>query len=221
MKMETREVSPSTLLTEESFTGPRKKKMKNKRRFSDEQIRSLESRFEQEMKLEPQKKVQLARDLGLQPRQIAIWFQNKRARWKSKQLEQEYSALKAEFDALASSFESLKEEKQCLLKQLQKLGNLLEKQQENRDAHSHDRDTKCNEHEEKLLVEKGSDLKVVVYSDGENGKNDEGFGPNEQELLSTGETVDGSWTLLDWSDFHSGCFSDQSCHSMQWWDLWH
>ncbi|KAF5960174.1 hypothetical protein HYC85_001383 [Camellia sinensis] len=105
----------------------RKKKNKNKRRFSDEQIRSLESMFESETKLEPRKKVQLARELGLQPRQIAIWFQNRRARWKSKQMEQEYKVLKANYDNLHSKFESLKIEKQSLLIQLQNLTDLLGK----------------------------------------------------------------------------------------------
>ncbi|KAK9174989.1 hypothetical protein WN944_026993 [Citrus x changshan-huyou] len=38
----------------------RKKKCKNKKRFSDEQIRSLELMFENETRLEPQKKLQLA-----------------------------------------------------------------------------------------------------------------------------------------------------------------
>ena len=106
----------------ESFTGsdppqnPKKKKSKieNKRRFSDEQIRSLECIFESESKLEPRKKIQLARDLGLQPRQVAIWFQNRRARWKSKRIEQEYRKLRDEYDNLASRFESLKKEKESL-----------------------------------------------------------------------------------------------------------
>lgn len=99
---------------------PRKKKnkMKNKRRFSDEQIRLLESIFESETKLEPRKKLQLARDLGLQPRQVAIWFQNRRARWKSKQIEQDYRTLRANYDNLASRFESLKKEKQTLMLQV-------------------------------------------------------------------------------------------------------
>lgn len=90
------------------------KKVENKRRFSDEQIRSLECIFESESKLEPRKKMQLARDLGLQPRQVAIWFQNRRARWKSKRIEQEYRKLKVEYDNLASMFQSLKEEKESL-----------------------------------------------------------------------------------------------------------
>ncbi|XP_072070794.1 uncharacterized protein [Arachis hypogaea] len=50
----------------------KKSKIENKRRFSDEQIRSLECIFESESKLEPKKKIQLARDLGLQPRSLFL-----------------------------------------------------------------------------------------------------------------------------------------------------
>ena len=100
----------------------RKKKKKggkmNTRRFSDEQVRSLESIFESETKLEPRKKTQLARELGLEPRQVAIWFQNRRARWKTKQMEQKYKTLKASYDDLASSYESLKNERESLLLQV-------------------------------------------------------------------------------------------------------
>ncbi|OMO95062.1 hypothetical protein CCACVL1_05603 [Corchorus capsularis] len=112
----------------EATQNQRKKKnykMKNKRRFSDEQIRLLESIFESETKLEPRKKLQLARELGLQPRQVAIWFQNRRARWKSKQIEQDYRTLRDNYDNLASKFESLKNEKQALMLQLQNLSELL------------------------------------------------------------------------------------------------
>ncbi|PWZ37253.1 Homeobox-leucine zipper protein HOX6 [Zea mays] len=98
---------------------------KNKKRFSDEQTKSLESMFATQAKLEPRQKLQLARELGLQPRQVAIWFQNKRARWKSKQLEREYSALRDDYHALLCSYESLKDEKRALLKQLEKLAEML------------------------------------------------------------------------------------------------
>lgn len=125
------EYSPSTVAAAEPFacihslTPMTKKKNKNKRRFSDEQIRSLETMFESEVRLEPQKKLQMATELGLQPRQVAIWFQNKRARWKSKHLEQEYSILRANYDTLASKFEAAKKEKQALVVQVILLMNSL------------------------------------------------------------------------------------------------
>lgn len=95
-----------------------KKKSEDGKRFSDEQVEVLESMFKQKTKLEPNKKLELARDLGLKPRQVAIWFQNRRARWKTKQLEHEYRRLKDEFDNLAMKFESMKREKESLLKQV-------------------------------------------------------------------------------------------------------
>ncbi|KAH0658485.1 hypothetical protein KY289_027233 [Solanum tuberosum] len=104
----------------------KKKSHEDGKRFSDEQVKVLESMFKQKTTLEPSKKLELARDLGLQPRQVAIWFQNRRARWKTKQLEHEYRRLKDEFDNLAIKFESLKKEKKSLLKQLQELSDQME-----------------------------------------------------------------------------------------------
>ncbi|KAJ3673785.1 hypothetical protein LUZ60_005777 [Juncus effusus] len=78
-----------------------------KRRLNIEQVRTLEKNFELGNKLEPERKMQLARALGLQPRQIAIWFQNRRARWKTKQLEKDYDVLKRQFDSVKSENESL------------------------------------------------------------------------------------------------------------------
>ncbi|GJU81691.1 homeobox-leucine zipper protein ATHB-12-like protein [Tanacetum coccineum] len=102
----------------------------NSRRFSDEQIKSLESLFKTENKLEPRKKLEMARELGLHPRQVAIWFQNRRARWKSKQVEQDYSTLKADYDSLSDRFESLKKEKHALLQQLRDLCSQLKEPHE-------------------------------------------------------------------------------------------
>lgn len=78
-----------------------------KRRLNIEQVRTLEKHFEIGTKLEPERKVQLARALGLQPRQVAIWFQNRRARWKTKQLEKDYDVLKRQFEAIRSENEAL------------------------------------------------------------------------------------------------------------------
>ncbi|KAL2498872.1 Homeobox-leucine zipper protein ATHB-16 [Abeliophyllum distichum] len=96
-----------------------------KRRLSVDQVKALEKNFEVENKLEPERKVKLAQELGLQPRQVAVWFQNRRARWKTKQLERDYGVLKANFDALKHSYETLELDNETLLKQIRELKSKL------------------------------------------------------------------------------------------------
>lgn len=81
-----------------------------KKRLTSDQLDSLESSFQKEIKLDPDRKMKLSKELGLQPRQIAVWFQNRRARWKNKQLEQLYDSLKQEFDVISKEKQKLEEE---------------------------------------------------------------------------------------------------------------
>ncbi|XP_065861436.1 homeobox-leucine zipper protein ATHB-13-like [Euphorbia lathyris] len=92
-----------------------------KRRLNMEQVKTLEKNFELGNKLEPERKMQLARALGLQPRQIAIWFQNRRARWKTKQLEKDYDLLKTQFEAIKSDNHALQAHNQKLHAQIMAL----------------------------------------------------------------------------------------------------
>ncbi|KAJ7943503.1 Homeobox-leucine zipper protein like [Quillaja saponaria] len=85
-----------------------------KRRLNMEQVKTLEKNFELGNKLEPERKMHLARALGLQPRQIAIWFQNRRARWKTKQLEKDYDLLKRQFEAIKADNDALQAHNQKL-----------------------------------------------------------------------------------------------------------
>ncbi|XP_022150089.1 homeobox-leucine zipper protein HAT5 isoform X4 [Momordica charantia] len=85
-----------------------------KRRLSHDQVQMLEKSFEEENKLEPERKTQLAKKLGLQPRQVAVWYQNRRARWKMKQLERDYDLLKASYDLLLSNYDSIVKENAVL-----------------------------------------------------------------------------------------------------------
>lgn len=85
-----------------------------KRRLTAEQVQFLEKSFEFENKLEPERKLRIAKFLGLKPRQIAIWFQNRRARWKTKQLEKDYEALKSSYHTLKMDHGRLLKEKEEL-----------------------------------------------------------------------------------------------------------
>ncbi|KAH7553642.1 hypothetical protein ACOSP7_029570 [Xanthoceras sorbifolium] len=96
-----------------------------KKRLTSDQIDSLERSFQEEIKLDPDRKMKLSRELGLQPRQIAVWFQNKRARWKTKQLGLLYDSLKQEFDVVSR-------EKHKLQDEVMKLKSMLRDQQATR-----------------------------------------------------------------------------------------
>ncbi|KAG6384374.1 hypothetical protein SASPL_155813 [Salvia splendens] len=84
------------------FSQPEKK-----RRLSADQVQFLERSFDVENKLEPERKLQLANELGLQPRQIAVWFQNRRARCKTKSLETEYETLHSSYKSLKMDYDNL------------------------------------------------------------------------------------------------------------------
>jgi homeobox-leucine zipper protein len=96
-----------------------------KRRLSVDQVKALEKNFEVENKLEPDRKVKLAQELGLQPRQVAVWFQNRRARWKTKQLERDYGVLKANYDALKLNYDRLQHDNEALLKEIKEIKSKL------------------------------------------------------------------------------------------------
>ncbi|OAY69293.1 Homeobox-leucine zipper protein HAT5 [Ananas comosus] len=96
-----------------------------KRRLSDDQIEFLERSFEVENRLEPERKIELAKELGLEPKQVAIWFQNRRARWKIKQLEKDYDALKCSYDSLKVNYEGLCKEKEDLQAEVLSLAKKL------------------------------------------------------------------------------------------------
>ncbi|CAL9755179.1 unnamed protein product [Musa acuminata subsp. burmannicoides] len=87
----------------EKRTRRRRKKAKGdtmKRRLSEDQVKLLEMSFMDERKLEAGRKAHLAATLGLDAKQVAVWFQNRRARHKSKQVKEAYVELKLAHDAV-------------------------------------------------------------------------------------------------------------------------
>ncbi|KAK9131906.1 hypothetical protein Scep_011434 [Stephania cephalantha] len=96
-----------------------------KKRLTQDQVRVLEGSFSYDKKLEQERKVQLARELGIPPRQIAIWYQNKRARWKTQTLELEYSALQLRLDGVVADKKRLEREVDRLRGELQRTQEMV------------------------------------------------------------------------------------------------
>ncbi|KAI5657195.1 hypothetical protein M9H77_25988 [Catharanthus roseus] len=97
----------------------------HKKRLSEEQIRLLETSFNLNNKLDPDRKSQLAQELGLTPRKVAIWYQNKRARWKNQSLEVNHKSLQVRLEGLVEDNEKLRIEVERLKQELQKAQEIL------------------------------------------------------------------------------------------------
>ncbi|KAL8154756.1 homeobox-leucine zipper protein HAT3-like [Apium graveolens] len=67
---------------------------RKKLRLSKEQAAMLEETFKEHNTLNPKQKLALAKELNLRPRQVEVWFQNRRARTKLKQTEVDCEYLK-------------------------------------------------------------------------------------------------------------------------------
>ncbi|GKU95602.1 hypothetical protein SLEP1_g8937 [Rubroshorea leprosula] len=87
---------------------------RKKLRLSKDQSAVLEDSFKEHNTLNPKQKLALAKQLGLRPRQVEVWFQNRRARTKLKQTEVDCEFLKR-------CCENLTEENRRLQKEVQEL----------------------------------------------------------------------------------------------------
>ncbi|KAI3462650.1 hypothetical protein Pfo_019313 [Paulownia fortunei] len=87
---------------------------RKKLRLTKAQSALLEESFKQHSTLNPKQKQELARELKLRPRQVEVWFQNRRARTKLKQTEVDCEFLK-------KCCETLTDENRRLQKELQEL----------------------------------------------------------------------------------------------------
>ncbi|XP_021968869.1 homeobox-leucine zipper protein HOX19-like [Helianthus annuus] len=85
---------------------------RKKLKLTNEQTTLLEASFNIRSTLSTGQKQELAKKLKLLPRQIEVWFQNRRARTKLKQIEQEHELLKKCCETLNDENHKLKKELQ-------------------------------------------------------------------------------------------------------------
>ncbi|KAA8538251.1 hypothetical protein F0562_027926 [Nyssa sinensis] len=108
IEIETEKVTSK--VSDEDEEGSARKKL----RLTKEQSVVLEDSFKEHSTLNPKQKEALAKLLNLRPRQVEVWFQNRRARTKLKQTEVDCELLK-------KCCETLTDENRRLQKELQEL----------------------------------------------------------------------------------------------------
>ncbi|KAK9047800.1 hypothetical protein SSX86_033238 [Deinandra increscens subsp. villosa] len=96
-----------------------------KKRLTNEQVKLLETSFNFNNKLDSTRKSHLAQELGVPARQIAIWYQNKRARWRNQSLETDYKALQHRLERVSNDKNRLEREVERLKGELEKAKDLL------------------------------------------------------------------------------------------------
>ncbi|XP_065847039.1 homeobox-leucine zipper protein HAT22-like [Euphorbia lathyris] len=107
------EVEVETKSDEDDQEGSPRKKL----RLTKQQSVILEDNFKQHTTLNPKQKQALAQQLCLRPRQVEVWFQNRRARTKLKQTEVDCEVLK-------KCCETLTEENKRLQKEVEELKSM-------------------------------------------------------------------------------------------------
>ncbi|KAL7138615.1 hypothetical protein ABFS83_10G175700 [Erythranthe nasuta] len=96
---------------EDEINGNNNNNMSRKKlRLTKEQSAFLEDSFKEHNTLNPKQKVALAKQLNLRPRQVEVWFQNRRARTKLKQTEVDCEYLKRWCETLTQENKKLHKE---------------------------------------------------------------------------------------------------------------
>ncbi|KAG2729052.1 hypothetical protein I3843_01G227600 [Carya illinoinensis] len=88
----------------------KKKKRKKYHRHTAEQIREMEALFKESPHPDEKQRQQLSKQLGLAPRQVKFWFQNRRTQIKAIQERHENSLLKSEMDKLRDENKAMREQ---------------------------------------------------------------------------------------------------------------
>ncbi|XP_002284502.1 homeobox-leucine zipper protein GLABRA 2 [Vitis vinifera] len=87
----------------------KKKKRKKYHRHTAEQIREMEALFKESPHPDEKQRQQLSKQLGLAPRQVKFWFQNRRTQIKAIQERHENSLLKSEMEKLRDENKAMRE----------------------------------------------------------------------------------------------------------------
>ncbi|KAI4329239.1 hypothetical protein L6164_021527 [Bauhinia variegata] len=87
----------------------KKKKRKKYHRHTAEQIREMEALFKESPHPDEKQRQQLSKQLGLAPRQVKFWFQNRRTQIKAIQERHENSLLKTEIEKLREENKAMRE----------------------------------------------------------------------------------------------------------------
>ncbi|KAI9107795.1 hypothetical protein K1719_021131 [Acacia pycnantha] len=87
----------------------KKKKRKKYHRHTAEQIREMEALFKESPHPDEKQRQQLSKQLGLAPRQVKFWFQNRRTQIKAIQERHENSLLKTEIEKLRDENKQMRE----------------------------------------------------------------------------------------------------------------
>lgn len=88
----------------------KKKKRKKYHRHTAEQIREMEALFKESPHPDEKQRQQLSKQLGLAPRQVKFWFQNRRTQIKAIQERHENSLLKTEMEKLRDENKAMREQ---------------------------------------------------------------------------------------------------------------
>ncbi|KAM2016356.1 homeobox-leucine zipper protein GLABRA 2-like [Malus sylvestris] len=88
----------------------KKKKRKKYHRHTTEQIREMEALFKESPHPDEKQRQQLSKQLGLAPRQVKFWFQNRRTQIKAIQERHENSLLKGEMEKLRDENKAMREQ---------------------------------------------------------------------------------------------------------------
>ncbi|KAL8113836.1 hypothetical protein AgCh_020937 [Apium graveolens] len=93
----------------DDFDDHNNKKRKKYHRHTADQIREMEALFKESPHPDEKQRQELSKQLGLHPRQVKFWFQNRRTQIKAIQERHENSLLKTEMDRLRDENKGLRE----------------------------------------------------------------------------------------------------------------